>query len=75
MEPLRRRVRRHFGGFAGGFARGLSVRHDQGSLYMASDFQGEIQFLGIESLPAFDRAPERNGCAERFIRTLKENLL
>lgn len=29
----------------------------------------------IESSPAFVRAPEGNGCAERFIRTLKENLL
>jgi transposase InsO family protein len=25
--------------------------------------------------PAFVREPEGNGCAERFIRTLKENLL
>ena len=33
------------------------------------------RFLGIESSPAFVRAPEGNGCAERFIRTLKENLL
>jgi MoxR-like ATPase len=31
--------------------------------------------LGIESSPAFVRAPEGNGCAERFIRTLKETLL
>jgi transposase InsO family protein len=30
---------------------------------------------GIESSPAFVRAPEGNGCAERFIRTLKEQLL
>jgi putative transposase len=30
---------------------------------------------GIQSSPAFVRAPEGNGCAERFIRTLKENLL
>ena len=35
----------------------------------------KIAFLGIESSPAFVRAPEGNGCAERFIRTLKENLL
>ena len=35
----------------------------------------ELRFLGIESSPAFVRAPEGNGCAERFIRTLKENLL
>ena len=42
---------------------------------MADAFQKEIAFLGIESSPAFARAPEGNGCAERFIRTLKENLL
>ena len=30
---------------------------------------------GIDSSPAFVRSPEGNGCAERFIRTLKENLL
>ncbi len=42
---------------------------------MADDFQKEIAFLGIESSPAFVRAPEGNGCAERFIRTLEENLL
>ena len=33
-----------------------------------------IALLGIECLPAFVRA-KGNGCAERFIRTLKENLL
>ncbi len=42
---------------------------------MSHHFQTEIAFLGIESSPAFIRAPEGNGCAERFIRTLKENLL
>ena len=29
----------------------------------------------MESSPAFVREPEGDGCAERFIRTLKENLL
>ncbi len=75
LEPLRQGVRRHFGGLAKGIARGLSVRHDHGSQYMAHDFPNELRFLGIESSPAFVRAPEGNGCAERFIRTLGENLL
>jgi putative transposase len=75
LEPLRQGVRRHFGGFAKDIARGLAVRHDHGSQYMSDDFQKELRFLGIESSPAFVRAPEGNGCAERFIRTLKENLL
>jgi putative transposase len=75
LEPLRQGVRRHFGGFAKDVACGLALRHDHGSQYMADDFQREIAFLGIESSPAFVRAPEGNGCAERFIRTLRENLL
>ncbi len=75
LEPIRQGVRRHFGGFARGIAQGLSVRHDHGSQYVSHDFQREIAFLGIGSSPAFVRAPEGNGCAERFIRTLKENLL
>lgn len=75
LEPIRQGVRRHFGAFAKGIARGLSIRHDHGSQYMSAVFQEEIAFLGAESSPAFVRAPEGNGCAERFIRTLKENLL
>jgi putative transposase len=75
LEPVRQGVRRHFGGFAAGIARGLAMRHDHGSQYMSDHFQKELRFLGIESSPAFVRAPEGNGCAERFIRTLKENLL
>ena len=67
LEPLRQGVRRHFGGFAKGVARGLSVRHDHGSQYMSDHFQKELAFLGIESSPAFVRAPEGNGCAESFI--------
>jgi putative transposase len=75
LEPIRQGVRRHFGGMARDSARGLAVRHDHGSQYMSDHFQKELVFLGIESSPAFVRSPEGNGCAERFIRTLKENLL
>lgn len=75
LEPIRQGVRRCFGAFAKEAARGLAVRHDHGSQYMSDVFQTELRFLGIESSPAFVRAPEGNGCAERFIRTLKENLL
>jgi putative transposase len=75
LEPIRQGVRQRFGGFGKAIARGLAVRHDHGSQYMSHHFQAEIAFLGIESSPAFVRAPEGNGCAERFIRTLKENLL
>lgn len=75
LEPLRQSVRTCFGAFAEGIASGLKLRHDHGSQFVADDFQREVAFLGIESSPAFVREPEGNGCVERFIRTLKENLL
>ncbi len=75
LEPIKQGVREYFGDFAPLAAQGLTLRHDHGSQYMSHDFQEEIAFLGIESSPAFVRAPEGNGCAERFVRTLKENLL
>ena len=75
LEPVRQGVRRRFGAIGKDVAKGLALRHDHGSQYMADVFQTEIAFLGIDSSPAFVRAPEGNGCAERFIRTLKENLL
>jgi hypothetical protein len=52
-----------------------SVRHDHGSHDLSDVFQREMRFLGIASSPAFVHAPEGNGCAECFMRTLKENLL
>lgn len=45
-----------------------------GPLYMSEHFQKEIAFLFIACSPAFVRA-RGNGCVERLIRTLKENLL
>ena len=75
LEPVRQGVHRCFGSIAPGVARGLKLRHDHGSNYMSGDFQDEIKCLGIEASPSFVREPEGNGVAERFIRTLKENLL
>jgi len=75
LEPLRQGVREHLGVFAEKIAEGLMIRHDHGSQYMADDFQDELVFLGMVASASFVREPQGNGCAERFIRTLKENLL
>lgn len=75
LEPVKQGVREHFGSVSLKAAQGLQLRHDNGTQYLADDFQNEIEFLGIESSPSFVRAPEGNGCAERIIRTLKEQLL
>jgi len=75
LEPLRQAVRNYCGGFRAGAAAGIRNRHDHGSQYMSDDYQAEIAFLGMKSSPSFVRQPECNGCVERFIRTLKEQLL
>ena len=75
LEPVRQGIKARFGAIGKDVAAGLSLRHDHGSQYMSDDFQREIRWSGITSSPAFIRAPEGNGCAERFIRTLKETLL
>jgi transposase InsO family protein len=75
LEPIRQAVTEIFGCFEADAARGLAIRHDHGSAYMSDHFQTELAFFGMTGSPAFIREPEGNGCAERFIRTLKENLL
>lgn len=75
LEPIRQAVQQRFGGFAKDVARGLAIRHGHGSQYMSDHVQKELAVLGIKGSPAFVRAPEGNGCAERFIRTPKQNLL
>jgi putative transposase len=75
VEPLRQGVRAIFGGYDAGIAAGLQARHDHGSQYVSDYFQDELKFLGLTSSPTFVREPEGNGVAERFIRTLKEQLL
>jgi transposase InsO family protein len=75
LEPIRQGIYSNFQVFAKNIASGLKIRHDHGSQYMSDDFQKEIDFFGMKSSPAYVREPEGNGCAERFFRTLKENLL
>jgi transposase InsO family protein len=77
LEALRQAVREAMGGYREGVAAasGLMLRHDHGSQFVSDDYQADLRFLGIESSPSYVREPEGNGCAERFVRFLKEQLL
>lgn len=75
LEPIYDAVRDHFGEVAPDVARGVSMRHDWGPQYTSAHFQGALAWLGIEDSPAFAGEPPCNGCAERFIRTLKEQVI
>ena len=75
LKPVRQGVTQPFGGVGPDVAKGVTLRHDHGSSYVADDLQQEIGCSGIVSSPAFVRQPEGNCVAERVIRPLKEQLL
>jgi transposase InsO family protein len=75
IECLREAVRFTKGRYEDKIAKDTKLRHDHGSQFISHAFQDELKTLGIESSPSFVRQPEGNGCVERFIRTLKEQLL
>ena len=64
-----------FGHLGPGAARGLALRHDHGSNFMADAFQKQIRFWGIAPSYAFVGEPQTNGVIERFFRTLKEQVV
>ena len=64
-----------FGSVRADAARGVSLRHDHGSPFMSEHFQNQLKFFGMAPSFAFVREPETNGVAERFIRTLKEQIV
>jgi len=68
-------LRQQFGHLGAGAARGLALRHDHGSNFMAEHFQNQIRFWGIAPSYAFVGEPETNGVIERLFRTLKEQVV
>ena len=72
IQALGMAVRQQFGSLSAGAARGLALRHDHGSNFMADVFQKQMRFWGVAPSYAFVAEPETNGCIERLFRTLKE---
>ena len=56
-------------------ARGVALRHDHGSAFLAEHFHNQIRFWGMTHSYAFVGEPETNGVIERFFRTLKEQIV
>ena len=74
-EAVGMAVRTAFGRIGAGVARGLALRHDHGSAFLAEHFDRQIRFWGITPSYAFVGEPETNGVIERFFRTLKEQIV
>src|SRR5205085_7794967 len=74
-DLLREVCSERFGSVDRAVASGLALRYDGGSCFRSDHYQTEIDHLGIARSPAFHYEPETNGCAEKAIQTLKEQLL
>jgi len=75
LEPIAQGLTRRYGAVTAEVARGLALRMDHGTQYLADDFQHQLRYWGITPSFAFVQQPQTNGVAERFNRTLKEQVL
>jgi transposase InsO family protein len=75
LEPVAQGVLTQSGHVGSDAARGLAVRMDHGTQYLSDHFQNQLKFWGIAPSFAFLEEPQTNGVAERFFRTLKEQVI
>jgi putative transposase len=74
-DLLREAILDRVGSVEAGAAAGLKLRHDGGSCFRSAHYQAEITHLAIDRSPAFVYEPETNGVVEKFLQTLKEQVL
>jgi transposase InsO family protein len=75
LQPIAQGLQDEFGATGADAGRGLSLRMDHGTQYTADDFLNQVKFWGIAPSFAFVAEPQTNGVAERFNRTLKEQVI
>jgi len=75
LQPVSQGLLAHFGGVEAEVGRGLSLRMDNGTQYVSDHFRNQVRFWGVEASYAFVEQPQTNGVAERFFRTLKEQIV
>jgi putative transposase len=75
LEPVTQAVKKVYGSIGKGVANGLKIRIDNGSQYTSDYFLKQIAYMGIQDSFGLVKQPQTNGVAERFNRTLKEQIL
>lgn len=75
LEPIAAGLTRLYGSRGADVARGLQLRMDSGTQHLADHFLKQIRFWGMQASFAFIEQPQTNGVAERFNRTLKEQVV
>lgn len=71
---VRGAIRRVFGSDQDYVASGVSLRLDHWEVHLGLPFLARLHRWGIEPFFIFPMRPQQNGVAERFFRTLKEEL-
>ncbi len=75
LEPVSRGLMGTFGAVTPDAGLGLALRLDHGTQYLSDHFLNQLKHWGISPSFAFIEQPQTNGVAERFIRTLKEQVI
>ena len=75
LEPISQGLMATVGSVAADAGRGRSLRMDHGTQYLSDHFQNQLKYWGLNPSFAFIEQPQTNGVAERFIRTLKEQVI
>lgn len=75
LEPISQGLEAVFGTVGPDAGRGLALRMDHGTQYLADHFLKQLKHWGIQPSFAFVEQPQTNGVAERFNRTLKEQAI
>ena len=75
LEPIAQGLGHLYDSLVADVARGLALRMDHGSQYLSDHFLNQIRYWGIRPSYGFVEEPETNGVAERWNRTLKEQVI
>lgn len=75
LEPLKQGLAAIGRGVGRNAGAGLAVRMDHGTQYTSEHFRQEVKYWGMELSYGYVKEPQTNGVAERFNRTLKEQVL
>jgi hypothetical protein len=74
-DLLRETCTERFGSVERAVAAGLALGYDGGPCLRSAHCQSEIDHLGVARSPTYHYELETNGCIERFMGTLKEQVL
>lgn len=74
LQPIAQGLKAMVGATGADVGRGLALRLDPGTQYTADDVLNPVQFWGIAPSFAVVAEPQTTGVAERFNRTLKEQV-